>query len=57
MCNTTNDSAEEEKLGDQKDINKRIEEETGTVVQIGPGERYKALVTLNIGDRDEPNSA
>ena len=46
----------EEELTEQERRNKEIEEETGAVVQTEHGERYRALVISNTGDRDEPTS-
>ena len=47
---------EEEELTEQERRNKEIEEETGAVVQTEHGERYRALVISNTGDRDERTS-
>lgn len=51
-----NEEEHEEELSEQERRNKEIEEETGAVVQTEHGERYRALVISNTGDRDEPTS-
>lgn len=48
--------SENEELTEQERRNRELEEETGAVVQTEYGERYRALVISNTGDRDEPTS-
>ena len=50
------ENEQEEEQTEQERRNKEIEEETGAVVQTEHGERYRALVISNTGDRDEPTS-
>ena len=55
MSKTTADDTDEE-LTEQERRNKELEEETGAIVETEHGERYRALVISNSGDRDEPTS-